>query len=76
MTWWERLWSSKKMAKETAYVIERSYNSVVHYWDGTSAQGFLADDTAAVRFARETDAAVVLRDMLTGLGCVRLHEWK
>jgi len=64
------------MAKETAYVIERSYNSVVHYWDGSGVQGFLADEMAAVRFAREVDAANVLRDMLTGLGCVRLHEWK
>lgn len=61
----------------TAYVIERDYNSELHYWNGrhANAQGFVPQHSEACRFARAEDASIVLAWLLDGVGRVVQHLW-
>lgn len=70
--------------RETAWLIERYHNSRIHYFDGSPRQGVHSADfsaawnekaDAAIRFAREQDAAVVLARCLGGIGRVAEHAF-
>jgi hypothetical protein len=62
---------------ETGWVIERYINSELRYWTGLSDRddSFLPNHEKAVRFARETDAMIVLVWLLKGHGRAAEHMW-
>ena len=70
-----------EQVEELAWVIERYYYSRLEYWACTNdykpndATAFRADHLAAIRFAREQDAAMVLSALLNNQGRVAEHMW-
>ena len=65
---------------DTAWLIERKYNSVTHYFSGyvdtyEVMAAFRSDADAALRFARSEDAALFLKRFLSGIGSVHEHAW-
>jgi hypothetical protein len=62
---------------QSGWVIERHVNSELRYWtgQGIGPEWFVAKHDEAIRFARETDASVVLAWLFAGNGRVAEHEW-
>jgi hypothetical protein len=62
---------------QSGWVIERHVNSELRYWTGRGVgpEWFTAKHDEAIRFARETDASVVLSWLFDGNGRVAEHEW-
>ena len=68
------------MASDTAWLIERKYNSETMYFSGhvetyEVMSAFRPDADAAMRFARREDAAIFLKHFLSGIGSVHEHVW-
>ena len=58
---------------ETAYLIERNINGIVHYWGGHSAGDWRRGDQHGIRFSREVDAQTILDWLLRFQGQVVEH---
>lgn len=68
------------MATETAWLIERDINSVLHYWtgrviDGREIGAWSPNHLDARRFARREDAACMLTWHCGDVGRVAEHVW-
>jgi len=60
-----------------AWLIERSLNSVPHYWNGkyVDDRGFTSNVNEATKFVNAGDAETVLSWLLQGHGRVAQHVW-
>lgn len=65
-------------SEESGYVIERYINGELRYWEGryVDDRAFITNASDAVRFARESDGAVVLAWLLGGHGRITQHVWR
>lgn len=62
-------------ATEHGWVIERDLHSQLHYWAGRNSDDWRHSHTDAVRFARRTDAELMLTYHCGGIGRVAEHTW-
>lgn len=63
------------MSDELGWVIERDIHSALHYWAGRTGDNWSPIHSDALRFARRTDAELMLTYHCAGIGRVVEHSW-
>lgn len=64
--------------RETAWLVERHYNSTLHYYCPGPGAGWIpwtTEANAAMRFARREDAELALHHLCDDVGRVAEHMW-
>ena len=61
--------------EQFAWVIERHIHSQLYYWTGRNSNDWNSDHRNALRFARRSDAELMLTYHCEGVGRVVEHGW-